>query len=85
MNTNSKLAAGVLVGILIGVTVARALHAEQTKMPPAYLIAEVEKDPGKPVDPAAAKKYADEFFANFAKALSPGAGAPAGAHVASDA
>ena len=33
-----------------------------------------------------AKKYADEFFANFAKALAPSAGAPASsAHVASDA
>ena len=33
-----------------------------------------------------AKKYADEFFNNFAKALSPAAGAPVQAeHIASDA
>jgi uncharacterized protein len=33
-----------------------------------------------------AKKYADEFFANFAKAIAPGEGAPtAAAHVVSDA
>ncbi len=60
MNANSKLAAGVLSGLLIGVTVAGVLHAEQTRVPVAYLIAEVERDPAKPADPAAAKEYAEQ-------------------------
>jgi uncharacterized protein (DUF1330 family) len=32
----------------------------RVKAPPAYVIAEVEKDPSKTQDPAASRKYAEE-------------------------
>jgi uncharacterized protein (DUF1330 family) len=38
----------------------QTIDAQQTKPPPAYLIAEVEKDPSKPRDPEAARRYAEE-------------------------
>ena len=56
METNPKLALATLAGILIGVATAQAIHAQQVKVPPAYVIAEVEKDPTKIEDPAAARK-----------------------------
>lgn len=59
METNPKLALATLAGILIGVATAQAIHAQQVKVPPAYVIAEVEKDPTKIEDPAAARKYAE--------------------------
>jgi hypothetical protein len=37
MKTNYKLALPVLAGVLIGVTGARAIHAQQAKAPPAYV------------------------------------------------
>jgi uncharacterized protein (DUF1330 family) len=60
MKTNYKLALAVLAGVSIGVAAARAIHAQHTTAPPAYVIAEVEKDPTKIEDPAAARKYAEE-------------------------
>jgi uncharacterized protein (DUF1330 family) len=60
LNTNHKLAVAVLAGVSIGVTAAQAIHAQQAKAPPAYLIAEVEKDSTKTADPIAARKYGDE-------------------------
>jgi uncharacterized protein (DUF1330 family) len=42
MKTNHKLALAVLAGVLIGVAGARAIHAQQVKTPPAYVIAEVD-------------------------------------------
>src|ERR1700686_4496896 len=60
MKTNHKLALAALTGISIGVATAQAIHAQQVKAPPAYVIAEVEKDPSKVEDPAAARKYVQE-------------------------
>jgi uncharacterized protein (DUF1330 family) len=60
MKTNHKLALAALTGISIGVATTQAIHAQQVKAPPAYVIAEVEKDPTKVEDPAAARKYAQE-------------------------
>jgi len=56
MKTNHKLALAALTGISIGVATTQAIHAQQVKAPPAYVIAEVEKDPTKVEDPAAARK-----------------------------
>jgi uncharacterized protein (DUF1330 family) len=60
MKTHHKVALAVLIGTLIGVAAAEAINAQQVKVPPAYVIAEVEKDPTKAEDPAAARKYAEE-------------------------
>src|ERR1700686_1600274 len=60
MKTNHKLALAALTGISIGVATAQAIHAQQVKAPPSYVIAEVEKDPSKVEDPAAARKYVQE-------------------------
>jgi uncharacterized protein (DUF1330 family) len=60
MKTNYKVALAVLAGVSIGLAAAQAIHAQHVKAPPAYVIAEVEKDPTKPEDPAAARKYRDE-------------------------
>jgi uncharacterized protein (DUF1330 family) len=60
MKTNHKLALAALTGISIGVATAQTIHAQQVKASPAYVIAEVEKDPTKVEDPAAARKYAQE-------------------------
>jgi uncharacterized protein (DUF1330 family) len=49
-----------LGGISIGVAAAQALDARHVKTPPAYVFAEVESDPAKTADPAAARKYAEE-------------------------
>jgi uncharacterized protein (DUF1330 family) len=48
------LAAGVCVAVTQGI------HAQQTKEPPAYIIAEIEKDASKPQDTEAARRYAEE-------------------------
>jgi uncharacterized protein (DUF1330 family) len=55
MKTNYKLALAVLAGVSIGVAGARAIHAQQAKMRPAYVIAEVEV-----TDPTTLKKYGDK-------------------------
>jgi uncharacterized protein (DUF1330 family) len=55
MKTYYKLALAVLAGLLIGVAGARAIHAQQGKTPPAYVIAEVEV-----TDPTTLKKYGDK-------------------------
>jgi uncharacterized protein (DUF1330 family) len=60
MKTHYKLALAVLAGVSSGVAAAQAIHAQQVKGPPAYVIAEVEKDPTKLQDRAAARKYAEE-------------------------
>jgi uncharacterized protein (DUF1330 family) len=60
MKTNYKVALAVLAGVSIGLAAAQAIHAQHVNAPPAYVIAEVEKDPTKPEDPAAARKYGDE-------------------------
>ncbi|MGA8272786.1 MAG: DUF1330 domain-containing protein [Candidatus Sulfotelmatobacter sp.] len=54
MKTNYKLALAVLAGASIGVAGGRAIHAQQVKTPPAYVMAEVEvTDPS----PDALKEY----------------------------
>ena len=60
MNTNHKLALAVLAGISTGLAAGQAIHAQQAKAPPAYLIAEIEKDPSKIEDLTASRKYAEE-------------------------
>ena len=60
VNTNHKLALAVLAGVSMGLAAAQAIHAQQAKVPPAYIIAEVEKDPTKLEDPAASRRYAEE-------------------------
>jgi uncharacterized protein (DUF1330 family) len=55
-----RMALTALGGIVIGLTVARMIPAQNAKSPAAYVIAEVEKDPTKADDPVAARKYADE-------------------------
>jgi hypothetical protein len=53
MKTNLKLALAVLAGVSIGNIGARAIHAQQVKTPPGYVVAEVEV-----TEPAALQKYA---------------------------
>jgi hypothetical protein len=60
VKTNHKLTLAVLAGVSIGLAAAEAIHAQQAKAPPAYVIAEVEKDPAKIEDPAASRRYAEE-------------------------
>jgi len=55
MKTNYKLALAVLAGVSIGVAGAKAIHAQQVKTPPAYVIAEVDV-----TDTATFQKYADK-------------------------
>jgi uncharacterized protein (DUF1330 family) len=52
MKANLKLLFAALVGILIGVVCARVIRAQQTKVAPGYIIAEVEV-----TDPATIQKY----------------------------
>lgn len=60
MKTNQKLTLTMIAGISIGLIAGQALHAQQVRARPAYIVAEVEKDPNKSADPAAMKKYAEE-------------------------
>ena len=57
MNTNGylALALAVLAGISIGALSVMAIHAQEAKTPPAYLIAETEV-----TDRAAFQKYAEK-------------------------
>jgi uncharacterized protein (DUF1330 family) len=55
MSTNCKLALAMLVGTSIGVIGANAIHAQQVKTPPGYVVAEVEV-----TDPVAIKKYGEK-------------------------
>jgi uncharacterized protein (DUF1330 family) len=55
MKTNHKVALAVLAGVLIGVAGAKAIHAQQVKTPPAFLIAEVDV-----MDATTFQKYADK-------------------------
>ena len=55
MNTNGNLALPMLADISIGAVSVMAIHAQQAKMPPAYLIAETEV-----TDRAAFQKYAEK-------------------------
>jgi len=55
MKTNYKIVLGVLVGALIGVGGATAIHARQAKVLPGYVVAEVDV-----TDPATFQKYAEK-------------------------
>jgi len=55
MKTNHKLMLAVLTGIVIGIAAATAIHAQQVKMAPGYIIAEVDV-----TDPATFQKYAEK-------------------------
>jgi len=61
MKSNHKLAIAVLAGFSIGVAGAHAIHAQQVKTPPGYVIAEVDV-----TDPDAFKKYAEKVPATVA-------------------
>lgn len=60
MNARVTLSIVLLGGIAIGIAGAAVIHAQQAATPPAYIIAEVEKDPSKKQDPAASRRYAEE-------------------------
>lgn len=63
MESNHKLMVAVLAGVSIGVAAASAIHAQQVKAPPAYVVAEVDV-----TDPATFQKYAakvPETLASF--------------------
>ena len=55
MNMNSNLALGVLAGISLGAVSVMAVHAQEAKTPPDYLIAETDV-----TDRAAFQKYAEK-------------------------
>lgn len=42
MNTNRKVMLGVLLGVVMGIAGATAIHARQMKMVPGYVVAEVD-------------------------------------------
>jgi uncharacterized protein (DUF1330 family) len=52
MKKTHKLALAILAGISIGVTGAIAIHAQQVRTPPAYVVAELDV-----ADPATYQKY----------------------------
>jgi uncharacterized protein (DUF1330 family) len=56
MKTNRKLGVALLVGAAIGAAGAEAIHAQQIKTPPGYVIAEVEV-----TDPATMQKYVEKM------------------------
>lgn len=55
VNTKGNLASAVLAGISIGAVSVMAVHAQEAKTPPAYLIAETDV-----TDRAAFQKYAEK-------------------------
>jgi uncharacterized protein (DUF1330 family) len=61
MNINRKLLFAALLGVVIGVAGATAIHARQMKMLPGYVVAEVDV-----TDPAGFKEYADKTPATLA-------------------
>ena len=63
LTANCRFALVLLTGILIGVSGARLIQAQQTRTPPAYVIAEVEV-----TDPTTLQKYgakAPQIVASF--------------------
>jgi len=55
MKANHKMVLAALSGVAIGVVGALTMYAQQTKVAPAYLIAEVEV-----TDPVTFQKYAEQ-------------------------
>jgi uncharacterized protein (DUF1330 family) len=60
MNTKHKLALAAIAGVGIGVAGAMAIHAQEAKVAPAYIIAEVDV-----TDPTTFQKYALSVGATF--------------------
>jgi uncharacterized protein (DUF1330 family) len=63
MKSKGVLSIAFFLGMAIGTagTAGTAvIRAQQGATPPAYIIAEVEKDPNKVEDPAASRRYAEE-------------------------
>jgi uncharacterized protein (DUF1330 family) len=58
MKMTRQFAAVLAAGVCIGAAATQLIHAEQKNEPPGYVIAEVEKDPSKPQDPLAMRRYA---------------------------
>ena len=61
MKTNQKIMIGALLGALIGAAGVTAIRAQQAKVLPGYVIAEVEV-----TDPATMKKYGEQVPATLA-------------------
>lgn len=61
MKTNHKLALAVLAGVVMGAAGAAAIHAQQVKKAPGYVIAEVEV-----TDPATFQRYGAKVPETFA-------------------
>lgn len=57
MKTNLKVTLAILAGIGMGMAAVQAVRGQEVKTAPAYVIAEVERDPDKPQDPLVAQKY----------------------------
>lgn len=60
MKLNYPMMRSVLAGFAIGAALLQALHAQQARTAPAYVIAEVAPDPEHKADPVAAARYKDE-------------------------
>ena len=60
MKTRVALLIALFLGVAIGTAGTQVIRAQQATTPPAYIIAEVEKDSRRVEDPAAARKYAEE-------------------------
>jgi len=55
MQMNSKIVLALIGGIAVGITGITAIHAQQPKVPPAYVIAELDV-----TDPTTFQKYAEQ-------------------------
>jgi uncharacterized protein (DUF1330 family) len=55
MNTKYKIMLGALVGVVLGAAGISAIHAQQAKVLPGYVVAEVDV-----TDPATFKQYSDK-------------------------
>lgn len=55
MKTNYKIVLGVLIGSVIGAAGAAMIHAQQAKVLPGYVVAEVDV-----TDPSTFKQYSDK-------------------------
>jgi len=55
MKVNQKILLGVLFGALVGAAGVTAIHAQQAKVLPGYVVAEVDV-----TDPATFKQYSDK-------------------------
>ncbi len=60
MKSKGVLSIALFIGMAIGTAGTAVIRAQQGATPPAYIIAEVEKDPNKVEDPAASRRYAEE-------------------------